>query len=101
MLAGTGEADWVDALHMTGAQVAGALEVSTPEAAAAVEYWYRHRTEIENIRAAEHGGALQHLPGHDLARNQNRGRRAVDSGCRKGYGLQPERAYTFLTGVSA
>lgn len=62
MLAGTGEADWVDALHLTGAQVAGALEVSTPEAAAAVEYWCRHRTEIENIRAAEHGGALQHLP---------------------------------------
>jgi len=40
------------------------LEVSTPAAAAAVEYWYhRHRAEIENIvRDAKHGGAQRHLP---------------------------------------
>jgi hypothetical protein len=39
------------------------LDVSTPAAAAAVEHWYRHRTEIENIfRDAKHGAALRHLP---------------------------------------
>ena len=38
-------------------------EVATPGRAAAVEYWYRHRTEIENIfRDAKHGAALRHLP---------------------------------------
>lgn len=42
------------------------LDVSTPKQAAAVEYWYRHRTEIENVfRDAKHGAALRHLPsGH-------------------------------------
>jgi Transposase DDE domain group 1 len=39
------------------------LDVSTPEQAAAVEHWYRHRTTIENIfRDAKHGAALRHLP---------------------------------------
>jgi Transposase DDE domain group 1 len=39
------------------------LNVSTPEQAAAVEHWYRHRTAIENIfRDAKHGAALRHLP---------------------------------------
>jgi hypothetical protein len=39
------------------------LDVSTPSKAAAVEHWYRHRTEIENIfRDAKHGAALRHLP---------------------------------------
>jgi Transposase DDE domain group 1 len=39
------------------------LDVSTPDKAAAVEHWYRHRTEIENIfRDAKHGAALRHLP---------------------------------------
>ena len=38
-------------------------DVSTPDKATAVEYWYRHRTEIENIfRDAKHGAALRHLP---------------------------------------
>jgi hypothetical protein len=38
-------------------------DVSTPARAAAVEHWYRHRTEIENIfRDAKHGAALRHLP---------------------------------------
>ncbi|MGH4013484.1 MAG: hypothetical protein ACRDSL_06020 [Pseudonocardiaceae bacterium] len=38
-------------------------DVSTPSAATAVEYWYRHRTEIENLfRDAKHGAALRHLP---------------------------------------
>jgi hypothetical protein len=42
------------------------LDVSTPDNAAAVEYWYRHRTSIENIfRDSKHGAALRHLPsGH-------------------------------------
>ncbi len=41
-------------------------EVSTPEGAAAVEHWYRHRTQIENLfRDAKLGAALRHLPsGH-------------------------------------
>src|SRR3954470_10324203 len=39
------------------------LDVSTGEAAAAVEHWYRHRTQIENLfRDAKHGAALRHLP---------------------------------------
>lgn len=38
------------------------LEVSTPAAATTVEHWYRHRTEIENIRDTKHGGALRHPP---------------------------------------
>jgi hypothetical protein len=39
------------------------LDVSTPEQAAAVEYWYRHRTSIENVfRDSKHGAALRHLP---------------------------------------
>jgi hypothetical protein len=42
------------------------LEVSTSEAAAQVEHWYRHRTQVENVfRDAKHGAALRHLPsGH-------------------------------------
>jgi Transposase DDE domain group 1 len=126
-LAGIGESDWVDALDMSGAQLALAdyrpawwptstrllirrvrleldqvsadprarrrrtlhpdqralpleelaeadavyaysfiltnHDVSTPARAAAVEHWYRHRTEIENIfRDSKHGAALRHLP---------------------------------------
>ncbi|HEX3309882.1 MAG TPA: transposase, partial [Streptosporangiaceae bacterium] len=39
------------------------LDVSTGEAAADVEYWYRRRTQIENLfRDAKHGAALRHLP---------------------------------------
>ncbi|MGH3868080.1 MAG: IS1380 family transposase [Pseudonocardiaceae bacterium] len=39
------------------------LDVSTPAKAAAIERWYRHRTEIENVfRDAKHGAALRHLP---------------------------------------
>jgi Transposase DDE domain group 1 len=39
------------------------LDVTTPERAAAVEHWYRHRTSIENMfRDAKHGAALRHLP---------------------------------------
>ena len=37
--------------------------MSTPDKAAAVEHWYRHRTEIENVfRDGKHGAALRHLP---------------------------------------
>jgi hypothetical protein len=39
------------------------LDVTTPDKAAAVEHWYRHRTTIENIfRDSKHGAALRHLP---------------------------------------
>jgi hypothetical protein len=39
------------------------LDVSTPDNAAAVEHWYRHRTQIENVfRDAKIGAALRHLP---------------------------------------
>jgi hypothetical protein len=39
------------------------LDVSTPDKAAAVEHWYRHRTTIENLfRDSKHGAALRHLP---------------------------------------
>ena len=38
------------------------LDVTTDEAAAAVEHWYRHRTQVENVfRDAKHGTALRHL----------------------------------------
>jgi hypothetical protein len=42
------------------------LDVATPDRAAEVEHWYRHRTSIENLfRDAKHGAALRHLPsGH-------------------------------------
>jgi hypothetical protein len=37
--------------------------VSSGEKAAAVEHWYRHRTQVENVfRDAKHGAALRHLP---------------------------------------
>src|ERR687889_351156 len=39
------------------------LDVPTGERAAAVEHWYRHRTQVENVfRDAKLGGALRHLP---------------------------------------
>jgi len=42
------------------------LDVSTSDKTAAVEHWYRHRTEVENVfRDGKHGAALRHLPsGH-------------------------------------
>jgi Transposase DDE domain group 1 len=42
------------------------LDVSTPDQAATIEHWYRHRTMIENLfRDAKLGAALRHLPsGH-------------------------------------
>jgi Transposase DDE domain group 1 len=39
------------------------LDVSTGKRAAAVEHWYRHRTQVENVfRDAKLGAALRHLP---------------------------------------
>ena len=39
------------------------LDVSSSERAAAVEHWYRHRTQVENVfRDAKLGAALRHLP---------------------------------------
>jgi hypothetical protein len=38
-------------------------DVSTPEKAAAVEHWYRHRTSVESVfRDSKLGAALRHLP---------------------------------------
>lgn len=46
------------------------LDITTPDKAAAVESWYRHRTDIEDrIRDAKHGAALRHLPSGDPAVN--------------------------------
>jgi Transposase DDE domain group 1 len=39
------------------------LDVSSPALAAAVEYWHRHRTTVENLfRDSKLGAALRHLP---------------------------------------
>ena len=39
------------------------LDVTTPDKAAAVEHWYRHRTTVESIfRDSKLGAALRHLP---------------------------------------
>lgn len=39
------------------------LDVATEEDVAMVEWWYRHRTDIEALnRDAKHGAALRHLP---------------------------------------
>jgi hypothetical protein len=39
------------------------LDVSTGAQAAAVEHWYRHRTQVENLfRDAKLGAAMRHLP---------------------------------------
>ena len=47
------------------------LDVSTGEAAAQVEHWYRHRTQVENVfRDAKHGAALRHLPSGYLEVNR-------------------------------
>jgi Transposase DDE domain group 1 len=47
------------------------LDVSTGEKAAAVEHWYRHRTQVENIfRDTKHGAGLRHLPSGNHAVNR-------------------------------
>jgi hypothetical protein len=47
------------------------LDVSTPEKAAGVEHWYRHRTDIEALnRDAKHGAALRHLPSGNAVVNK-------------------------------
>jgi hypothetical protein len=46
------------------------LDVCTPEKIAEVEYWYRHRTDIEALnRDAKHGAALRHMPSGDQTVN--------------------------------
>ena len=46
------------------------LDVATEEAIAEVEWWYRHRTDIEALnRDAKHGAALRHLPSGDRTVN--------------------------------
>lgn len=47
------------------------LDVSTSVAAAQVEHWYRHRTQVENVfRDSKHGAALRHLPSGKHAVNR-------------------------------
>jgi hypothetical protein len=47
------------------------LDVSTGERAVAVEHWYRHRTQIENLfRDSKAGAALRHLPSGDQRVNR-------------------------------
>jgi hypothetical protein len=42
------------------------LDVSTKEKIAEVEWWYRHRTDIEALnRDSKHGAALRHMPSGD------------------------------------
>jgi hypothetical protein len=42
------------------------MDVSTVEKIAEVEWWYRHRTDIEALnRDAKHGAALRHMPSAD------------------------------------
>jgi hypothetical protein len=42
------------------------LDVSTVEKIAEVEWWYRHRTDIEALnRDSKHGAALRHMPSGD------------------------------------
>ncbi|MHB1289202.1 IS1380 family transposase [Georgenia sp.] len=39
------------------------LDATTPEKLAEVEWWYRHRTDIEALnKDAKYGGALRHMP---------------------------------------
>ena len=39
------------------------LDVSSGDRAGAVEHWYRHRAQVENVfKDAKLGGALRHLP---------------------------------------
>lgn len=46
------------------------MDVSTPEKLAEVEFWYRHRTDIEELnKNAKHGTALRHLPSASHAAN--------------------------------
>jgi hypothetical protein len=46
------------------------LDTSTPQQAAQVEHWHRHRTDIEELfKQAKHGAALRHLPSGDPAVN--------------------------------
>jgi hypothetical protein len=46
------------------------LDVSTEEKIAALEWWYRHRTDIEALnRDSKHGAALRHMPSGDQAVN--------------------------------
>jgi hypothetical protein len=46
------------------------LDVSSDEQLAEVEWWYRHRTDIEALnKDGKHGAALRHLPSGDHAVN--------------------------------
>jgi hypothetical protein len=46
------------------------MDVSTEEKIVEVEWWYRHRTDIEALnRDAKHGAALRHMPSSDQAVN--------------------------------
>ena len=46
------------------------MDVSTPEKLAEVEFWYRHRTDIEELnKNAKIGTALRHLPSSSFSAN--------------------------------
>ena len=46
------------------------LDTTTPAKASEVEYWHRHRTDIEELfKQAKHGAALRHLPSGDHSVN--------------------------------
>jgi hypothetical protein len=46
------------------------LDVSTEEKIAEIEWWYRHRTDIEALnRDSKHGAALRHMPSGDQVVN--------------------------------
>jgi hypothetical protein len=48
------------------------LDVSTPDNAAAVEHWYRHRTQIENIFKDAKHGASRSTPAIRVSAGQHR-----------------------------
>jgi hypothetical protein len=69
------------------------LDVSTADKAAAVEHWYRHRTQVENIfRDAKLGAALRHLPsGYPQVNTRGCGVRCSRPASRAGCTSSPPR----------
>ncbi|MBB2994580.1 hypothetical protein E9229_000771 [Paeniglutamicibacter cryotolerans] len=46
------------------------MDLSTEEKLAEVEFWYRHRTDIEELnKNAKHGTAMRHLPSSSFSAN--------------------------------
>lgn len=71
-------------------------DVSTPERAATVEHWYRHRTAIENIsRDSKLGAALRHSTSSRAEIHQATGVVLVQFGVSAADALARMRAYAF------